>query len=217
VNFSSARVGLFEEREGWKALQAWFTEGLWEPIFGDWLEAAMMIRAINLPVAKFAKFNRPLFKSRRWPFIKPGEEIQAAKDAIAMRLTSRSQVIEEQGGDRDDVFLDNLADEKFADEIGLSLQPPDPQPESFGDMNQQPQGDDAKQDDTDVDDDGKAKVKVGRNHVSVTVQGAKSQPAPAAAPIVISPPVVNITIPPQEQREQLPPTVIVNSPPTTGD
>lgn len=129
VNFSSARVGLFEEREGWKTLQLWFSEGLWEPIFADWLLSAMMTGAVTLPVGKFAKFNRPLFKSRRWPFIDPAKEIDAAKAAIALRVSSRSQVIEEAGGDRDDVFLDNLADEEYAGEIGLSLAPPDTQPE----------------------------------------------------------------------------------------
>jgi lambda family phage portal protein len=219
VNFSSARVGLFEEREAWKSLQTWFAEGLWEPIFSDWLESSMAIRAVVLPLAKFAKFNRPIFKSRRWPFIKPGEEIQAAKDAIAMRLTSRSQVIEENGGDRDDVFLDNKADEEFAEEIGLTLTPPDPQPESFGDMSKMPATDDTeKPDDADQDDSGKAKVKVGRNHVSVTIHGNKSQPTPLAAapaPVVIPPPVVNITVPPASERDQLQQKAAMNSPPAT--
>lgn len=129
VNFSSARVGLFEEREWWKSLQSWFSEGLWEPIFQDWLQASMMNGAIMLPLAKFSKFNRPLFKARRWPFIDPAKEVAAAQEAIALRITSRQQIIEESGGDRDDVFLDNLSDEEYAEEIGLSLTPPDAKPE----------------------------------------------------------------------------------------
>jgi lambda family phage portal protein len=129
VNFSSARVGLFEEREWWKALQTWYTENLWEPIFADWLEAAISTRVLNLPMSKFAKFNRPIFKSRRWPFIDPAKEISAAREAVALRISSRQQVIEEAGGDRDDVFLDNLSDEEYAAEIGLTLQPPDVMPE----------------------------------------------------------------------------------------
>lgn len=131
VNFSSARVGLFEEREGWKSLQVFFAEGLYEPVFADWLEAAMLAGALNLPLAKFSKFNRPIFKARRWPFIDPLKEIEAAKRAIALRISSRRQFIDEGGGDVEDVFHDNRADEQLAEEIGLSLSPPDPEPEAF--------------------------------------------------------------------------------------
>jgi lambda family phage portal protein len=132
VNFSSARVGLFEEREGWKSLQLFFSEGLWEPIFSDWLEASMMSGAVALPLGKIAKFNRPVFKQRRWPFIDPKKEVDAAQVAIALRLASRRQFIEESGGDVEDVFIDNLHDEELAEEIGLSLTPADPMPETFG-------------------------------------------------------------------------------------
>lgn len=129
VNFSSARIGLFEEREGWKALQLFCCESLWEPVFADFLTFGILAGAIGLPLSKFDKFNRPLFKARRWPFIDPLKEINAAKTAIALRLTSRRQVIEEGGGNVEDVFLDNRDDEKLAETIGLSLAPADPQPE----------------------------------------------------------------------------------------
>lgn len=125
VNFSSARVGLFDEREGWKALQIFFSEELWEPIFSDWLESAILAGAINLPFAKFSKFDRPVFKARRWPFIDPLKEIEAAKTSIALKISSRRQHIEEQGGDVEEVFIDNRDDEKLAEKIGLDLTPPD--------------------------------------------------------------------------------------------
>jgi lambda family phage portal protein len=132
VNFSSARVGLFEEREGWKSLQLFFSEGLWEPIFTDFLEAAIMSGAIGLPIGKMAKFNRPRFTARRWPFIDPKKEIDAAEVAIALRLSSRRQIAEENGGEIEDIMIDNRHDEEFAESIGLSLTPPDPRPETFG-------------------------------------------------------------------------------------
>lgn len=129
VNFSSARVGLFDEREGWKELQLFFAEGLFEPIFADWLEAAIMNGALNLPLGKFAKFNRPVFKARRWAFIDPLKDITAAQIGIQLRTTSRRQIIEEQGGDVDEVFHDNLDDENLAESIGLDLgEPDDPEP-----------------------------------------------------------------------------------------
>lgn len=128
VNFSSARVGLFDEREGWKDLQLFFTEEFFELVFADWLEAAIMNGAIPLPLSKFTKFNRPVFKARRWAFIKPGEEMEAIKTGIALRVTSRRQAIEDQGGDVEETFLDNRDDEALAESLGLSLTPPDPEP-----------------------------------------------------------------------------------------
>jgi lambda family phage portal protein len=153
VNFSSARVGLFEEREGWKELQIFFSDEMWERVFADWLEAAIMSGAINLPLSKFAKFNRPVFKARRWAAIDPIKEIEAAKTAIALRVGSRRQYVEEQGGDIEETMHDNLADEELAADIGLSLAPPDPEPASGGQNGGQAGGND------DNDDDPAAKPK----------------------------------------------------------
>ncbi len=124
VNFSSGRLGLFEEREGWKGLQLFFNENLFELVFQDFLEAAILSSAVRLPLGKFAKFNRPIFKSRRWPFIDPAKEIAAAASAVALRVSSRRQIIEEQGGDVEDVFKDNADDEKLAADLKLTLAPP---------------------------------------------------------------------------------------------
>lgn len=113
----------------WKQLQTFYAENLFEPVFADWLESAILSGAINLPFAKFAKFNRPVFKARRWPFIDPLKEVNAASQAIALRISSRRQFIDEAGGDVEDVFLDNLDDEKLAENMGLSLQMANPQPQ----------------------------------------------------------------------------------------
>lgn len=130
VNFSSARVGLFDEREGWKDLQLFFSEEIWERLFSEWIESALMEGAINLPVSKLAKFDRAIFKARRWAMIDPAREVNARATAIALRLGSRRGFIEEDGGDVEEVFHDNRDDENLADSIGLSLQPPDPQQQS---------------------------------------------------------------------------------------
>jgi lambda family phage portal protein len=128
VNYSSARVGVIDERETWKGLQLWFTEHFYNPVFADWLTASILNGAINLPLAKFAKFNRPNFKARRWPWVDPLKDMAAAEKGIALRIVSRTEVIEERGGDRDDTFLANKDDENFAKAIDLDLSPPDPTP-----------------------------------------------------------------------------------------
>lgn len=126
VNFSSARIGLGDERETWKSHQLFFSEEFYELVFTDWLLAAITNGVINLPTGKIAKFNRPIFKARRWPFLDPAKDVEAAGKSIALRLSSRRQWIDENGGDVEDVFHDNLADEQLADDIGLDLEPIDP-------------------------------------------------------------------------------------------
>lgn len=125
VNFSSARVGLADERETWKKHQLFFEENLYEPVFADWLEAAITSGAINLPLSKFYKFNRPRFKSRRWVYIDPSKEIQANAQAIALGIDSRRNIIEQQGGNVEDVFHDIKDDEDLARDIGIELTPDD--------------------------------------------------------------------------------------------
>ena len=221
VNFSSARVGLFEEREMWKGLQSWYSETFWEPVFADWLEQSILNAAVALPLGKFAKFNRPVFKARRWPFIDPLKEVSAAKEAIALRLSSRQQFIEESGGDRDDVFHDNLSDEQFAEEIGLSLAPEDPLP-APGSMDAEEPDDTAEG----ADPTPGKKPKRGAAPVTTVAEKLKqrlsileARPTVPAAPIVVSPPTVNITMPtpaaaPAPAERQ---TLILTGPEISGD
>lgn len=226
VNFSSARVGLFEEREGWKGIQVFHAENFWEPVFSDWLLASLLSAAINLPIAKLKNFDRPVFKSRRWPFIDPLKEVNAAKTAIALRLSSRRQFIEESGGDVDDVFHDNLDDERLAEDIGLSLVPPDPDPAS---------SETVVTDITDGSGDpgppapapkpGKPAPARALTAADIAREVIRQTPAaPMAAPatpnMIVNMPAPEIRIPPAvvtvhvpEQREQLAPIVNVHVPP----
>lgn len=128
VNYSSARVGIFDERETWKALQVYQDEHLHELVFADWLETSIMSGAINLPLGKLYKFNRPRFKARRWGYIDPVKEMAAAREGLALRLTSRRQLIDEAGGEIEDVFQDNIEDAKLANDMGLTLEEAKPGP-----------------------------------------------------------------------------------------
>lgn len=128
VNYSSARVGLLDEREVWKQIQLWFCEHFLDVIFEEWLAMAITSGVINLPMAKFEKFNQPKFKVRRWAWVDPLKDMEALEKGIALRVNSRRQGVDEMGGDIEDVMAANKADETLADSIGLSLTPPDPTP-----------------------------------------------------------------------------------------
>lgn len=128
VNLSSARVGVNEERETWKGHQLWFVEDFKEIIFEEALLMFLTSGAVNLPLAKFDKFNAPSFKQRRWGFYDPVKDMKAAELGIALRVTSRTQTVDENGGDIETTYGHIKNEEALAAKMGISLAPPDPTP-----------------------------------------------------------------------------------------
>lgn len=124
VNYSSIRAGVLDEREQWKMCQVWFDAHFLTKVFKAWLEMAMLSGAVALPFAKFAKFNAPKFKARRWAWVDPKKDIEAAVIAVENKFSSRRAFIDEQGGDVEDVFDDIAADEALAESKGIDLSPP---------------------------------------------------------------------------------------------
>jgi len=114
VNYSSARIGMLEERECWKSIQGWLIRTLITDLFEDWLEMALLSKAANLPAEKFEHFNAPTWKARRWPWVDPEKDINASKSAIRSGFTSQRAVIAEAGEDIEEVFADQAADKKLA-------------------------------------------------------------------------------------------------------
>ena len=128
VNYSSIRAGLLEEREEWKTIQAWFVEWFVRPVFEEWLMWAASAGALKnseggpaLPVAKYDKWNQPEFKARRWDWVDPLADLQAAVLAVDKGFKSRRQIISEGGGDIEDTFSDISADEELAEEYDLDF------------------------------------------------------------------------------------------------
>lgn len=98
VNYSSLRAGLLDERDQWKVLQRWEKEVFHDDVFENWLEMAMLTGEVSLPAYKFEKFNRPCFMGRRWPWVDPLKDIEAAILAIKNHLGTRTDYIAEAGG-----------------------------------------------------------------------------------------------------------------------
>lgn len=99
VNYSSIRAGLLDEREFYKEVQGWFRDSFLIPVFEEWLRMMLLVPNINLPAAKYDKFNAPLWIGRRWQWVDPLKDAQANKLAIEQGFKTRQQVISEQGGD----------------------------------------------------------------------------------------------------------------------
>lgn len=121
VNYSSIRAGLLEEREVWKAVQRFLIEHVLEPVFSAWLEVELLSGRLGLPYEKFWKFNVPDFRGRRWSWVDPKKDMEAAILGIENRLTTHRQVIADGGEDVYEVFQKAKDDEELAEMMGISL------------------------------------------------------------------------------------------------
>ena len=121
VNYSSIRAGLLDERESWKSYQSFFIEHFLDIVQPQWLEMALLNNAINLPITKYDKFNKATWIGRRWAWVDPLKEVNAAIAAIDAGLKSRTQVMGEQGSDVEDVFKELSNEQKLAIKYGVTL------------------------------------------------------------------------------------------------
>lgn len=133
VNFSSARIAELSERDVWVGLQAWFIRSLVQPVFEEWLAIALLRGDITfpqsgkaLPADKLSKFrDAARFQGRRWRWVNPAQEMTAAREGVALGITSRSRLAAEQGDDFDDI-LDELRQERQQlVDAGLWVEPQD--------------------------------------------------------------------------------------------
>jgi lambda family phage portal protein len=110
VSYSSLRGGLLDEREVYKMLQEWMCSKFHMEIFEDWLESSILAGVINLPISKFDKFNTPYFQGRRWAWVDPKKDIEAAALAIKNGFASTRGVVAENGEYILDIAKDQKAD-----------------------------------------------------------------------------------------------------------
>lgn len=131
VNYSTARVALLDERDGWAGIQNWFVEHFCEPDAEDWMRSAVIMG--QLPQAYLPYKNSLYFQPRTWQWIDPEKEVNAEVTALDKNLKSRTQIIRERGGDIEDTFDEiaaenELAKEKKIDLISPKDKPPAPPP-----------------------------------------------------------------------------------------
>jgi len=128
VNYSSARVGILEERQFYKWAQGWLTAALHAEVFTAWLEKALF-KLDELRVLDAARLPQYLaaatWQPRRWAGIDPVKEAAAAEKNLQLKLTSRRRLILERGEDPDEVFDEIAAEEsQFGPLMPAAVAPP---------------------------------------------------------------------------------------------
>lgn len=123
INFSAGRLGRLDTNEMWKLLQRFDIDVAELPIFRRFLERAIAVRGINLPLVNLKKYDKAHFTGRRWAGVDPIKETQAAVLAITNKLTSYSRWYDEQGMDLEEVWTEISEEQMLAEELGIDLTP----------------------------------------------------------------------------------------------
>jgi lambda family phage portal protein len=106
VNFSSIRQGTLDDREVWRSLQFWFIEELAQPVFNAWLECIYLSNLLDLPSnISLENLEDPIFRPRGWSWIDPLKDVKANRESVDAGFKSSSDVVADQGGDIEDVYL----------------------------------------------------------------------------------------------------------------
>lgn len=127
VNYSSIRAGVLEERDAWMLLQGWLIESFLEPMFEDWLRMALLTGQVTTKTGgavgpdKFAKFNCAEWRGRRWAWVDPEKDVNAAILLIQNGLRSRRMIADEQGVDLEQVWADLELEQAEAKKKGLTF------------------------------------------------------------------------------------------------
>lgn len=105
-NYSSSRLALLDDRDLWRFYQSWFICEFRHQVHREWLQAAVLARAIpGISVEQYAtdprKFEAALFKPRGWSWIDPTKEVEAYERAIKDGMTTLTDVISQTGGGQD--------------------------------------------------------------------------------------------------------------------
>jgi lambda family phage portal protein len=113
VNYSSIRAGLLDERDQWKMTQNWYIQNAKQRQFEAWLEVQLLRGAFpGFQMTDFDRIRRStIWKPRRWAWVDPLNDIQAATAAIEAKLTTRSRVIADQSNEDFEDTIDELAEE----------------------------------------------------------------------------------------------------------
>lgn len=127
-NYSSSRLALLDDRDLWQTLQQWFARSFLQPLFEQWLQAAVLAGAITgLTVEQYAlapeRFNAPVWKFRGWSWVDPTKEVNAYKEAVKAGFTSVTRVIAltANGADIEDILTERKRELALFEEAGVEV------------------------------------------------------------------------------------------------
>lgn len=111
VNYSSARVGIIDEREHYKGIQGLLIGWLHQEVFRRWLPFGVLATPSLQASRLDAYLAAARWQPRRWQGIDPAKEEMANDLRLKNKLTSRRRIIAERGEDPDEIAAEIAAEE----------------------------------------------------------------------------------------------------------
>lgn len=124
VNYSSIRQGKLDERDAFRVLQHALVESVLDRLYPEWMKWARTTGALVLPSYSVERWHAHEWQPRGWDWVDPLKDMQANREAVALRVTSRTRICAERGIDFEEVLAELAAEEALATQMGVSL--PDP-------------------------------------------------------------------------------------------
>lgn len=123
VSFSSIRSGTLADRAIWSVIQCWFINEFEIPLFQRWLPMAILSGELDLPIADLPYLAECEFNGRRWDWVDPMRDINAAAAEVELGINSRQNISRERGRNFDATTEENAADTEAMKDAGLLMEP----------------------------------------------------------------------------------------------
>jgi lambda family phage portal protein len=123
VNYSSIRWGMLAERDNWKALQNWYSTQFHRRVYGEWVSMALLTGALVLDSRLASDYSDVTWRPRGWAWVDPLKDIQARVLGIQHGMDSRTEAIDEEGGELEDTFSNLKKEQDLAKEYGIEINP----------------------------------------------------------------------------------------------
>lgn len=127
-NYSSSRLALLDDRDGWRMLQGWFIRSFLDPLYREWLQLAVLAGALQaVPAEQFLtntrKYLEHRWKPRGWSWVDPTKEVEAFKSAVQAGFLTVGDVVAATGGgaDLEDVLAARRRELDQMAELGLTF------------------------------------------------------------------------------------------------
>ena len=114
TNFSSARIGLLQERDAWRALQVFMADHFCRPIYTEWRAVAWRMGHVSLRMTpdQYAAHD---WRPRGWAYTNPSQEQAADMMAVAAGFTSPQRVVADNGDDLEEIYAEIDAANQLAE------------------------------------------------------------------------------------------------------
>jgi lambda family phage portal protein len=119
VNYSSARVGLLDDRDTYKTLQNFIINHFCLRVYRHFLKRGILTGALNIMPSDYERLKTPDFQPRGWDWVDPLKDVAASVEAINNGLDTRSRVIAERGGDFEEVVRRLAEEQDFLQKHGV--------------------------------------------------------------------------------------------------